>query len=132
MPEPDRLSEPGELEALLTKETFPVLGPAVWGANVTVKGTLCPAGTVAGKVIPESENPAPFQLAEETVMLVLPAVSDPDWVALLPTPTLPKLMLAGVSPSCPAARKVIPESENPAPFQLAEETVMLVLPAVSD
>jgi hypothetical protein len=54
-PVPDNVSMSGELEALLTKETLPVELPTVCGANVTVKGALCPAGIVTGKVIPLSE-----------------------------------------------------------------------------
>jgi hypothetical protein len=44
-----------------------------------VKGTLCPAGIVTGKVIPVSENPVPFQLAVETVTLEELALRVPLW-----------------------------------------------------
>jgi hypothetical protein len=44
---------------------------------VTVNGTFCPAGIVTGKEMPLSENPVPFQLALETVMLDDPAVNVP-------------------------------------------------------
>jgi hypothetical protein len=40
-----------------------------------------------------------LELAEETVMLDPVAVSDPVWLWLLPTKTVPKLMLAGLRPS---------------------------------
>ena len=42
----------GELEALLTTETFPAAAPIVEGAKVRVKEALPPAASVAGSVKP--------------------------------------------------------------------------------
>jgi hypothetical protein len=64
-----------------------------------VKGTLCAAGTVTGKVIPLTEYPCPFQAAEETVMSEVPAVNVPFWTPSLPTATFPKLMVEGSTTS---------------------------------
>jgi hypothetical protein len=41
-----------ELEARLANERLPEELPAACGANVTVKGMLCPAAMVTGNVIP--------------------------------------------------------------------------------
>jgi len=54
-PVPEKASAVGELAALLIKEILPVEAPAASGAKVTVKGTLFPAGTVTGKLIPLTE-----------------------------------------------------------------------------
>src|SRR5216683_5116991 len=68
------------------------------GANVTLKLPLCPAGRVSGR--PLRLNPDPVIAAWETVRSdppELPRTS--DCVALLPTGTLPKLMLDGLTVS---------------------------------
>lgn len=127
-PLPDNVSVPGEFVALLTKETLPAELPAVCGANVTVNGMLCPAGTVSGKVIPPTEKPAPVQLAEETVMPELPAVSDPVCFWLLPKTTLPKLIADGLTLSCPDATPV-PASVSVIAVVPLSETEMLPLAA---
>jgi hypothetical protein len=90
----------GEFVALLRKERLPDAFPRAWGANVTVNGTFCPAGIVTGKEIPLSEKPDPFQFAVETVTLEEVALSVPLWFWLLPTVTLAKFILAGLTASC--------------------------------
>lgn len=100
IPLPVSCSLVGEFAALLRKETVPDAFPAAWGANVTVKGTFCPAGIVTGNVIPLSEKPDPFQFAVETVTFEEAAVSVPLWLWLLPTLMLAKFMLAGLTASC--------------------------------
>src|SRR5580692_971966 len=62
VPAPDKVSLAGEFEALLSKTMLPAELPAVCGAKVTVNGTLCPAGTVAGNVMPLTEYPSPFHV----------------------------------------------------------------------
>jgi hypothetical protein len=93
VPVPLRLTSAGEFVASLTNETCPVELPAACGAKVTVNGTLCPADTVTGNVIPLNANPPPLHEAEETVTFEDPAVrfAFSDW--LPPTATLPKLMV---------------------------------------
>jgi hypothetical protein len=51
------VSVAGEFVASLSNAMLPGALPSAWGAKVTVKETLCPAGTVVGKVIPLSEYP---------------------------------------------------------------------------
>jgi hypothetical protein len=67
------------------------------GAKLTVTGTLLPEGTVSGNETPLNEYPWPFQSAAETC--TSPLVADNVAVSdlLLPTATLPKLIVAGVT-----------------------------------
>src|SRR5438445_3940314 len=99
---PVKASVPTEFDAVLTKCKLPVEPPATCGVKVTVKERLCPAGTVAGKLMPLSANPWPFHDAEETVTSELVADSTPFSDLLLPTSTVPKLKFEGVTLSCAA------------------------------
>ena len=74
---PVKVSAVGEFEALLRNEMPPEAEPEACGAKVTVKEALCPGFRVTGKVIPLTEKPSPFQLAEETVTAEVAAVSFP-------------------------------------------------------
>jgi hypothetical protein len=56
---------------------------------------------VNGKEMPLSEKPVPLQLALETVMLEELALRVPVKLWLLPTITLEKFRLAGLTVSCP-------------------------------
>jgi hypothetical protein len=47
----------GEFVASLTNATLPGALPGACGSKVTLKGTLCPARTVTGKVMPLSAYP---------------------------------------------------------------------------
>ena len=51
--------------------------PLTCGANVSVKGTLCPAAIVRGSVTPLNANSELLELAEETVTLEPLALSAP-------------------------------------------------------
>jgi hypothetical protein len=90
----------GEPGALLTIETLPLALPADVGANFAESVVVRPAPRVNGVVIPLMLKPVPAAVACEMVMLAVPEfvsvmVCDP----LLPTPTEPKLTLAGLAPS---------------------------------
>lgn len=92
----------GDPGALLTIEMLPVALPAVVGANFAVSVVVRPAPRVCGVVIPLMLNPAPDALACEMVRLAVPEfVNVISCEPLLPTPTEPKLTLAGFAPSCP-------------------------------
>ena len=54
-----------ELDALLTKESFPDAAPLLWGTNLTVRETLLPAETVMGNVAPLKVNSELVVVAEE-------------------------------------------------------------------
>lgn len=65
------------IEALLAKEMFAEAVPLVCGANVTVKGTLCPAAMVRGRVMPPRPNSELLELPEDMVTLEPVALSVP-------------------------------------------------------
>ena len=66
-----------ESEALLENKILADALPLACGANVSVKGTLCPAAIVRGNVIPLNANSELLELAEETVKLEPLALSAP-------------------------------------------------------
>ena len=66
-----------ESEALLENKILADALPLACGANVSVKGTLCPAAIVRGYVRPVSANSELLELAEETVTLAPLALSAP-------------------------------------------------------
>jgi hypothetical protein len=74
---PVRVAEDGEFEALLANETLTEAKPLVWGVNVTVKFTLCPAGMVTGNDRPVTANSELPTLTDETVTPVPMALSIP-------------------------------------------------------
>ncbi|HEU0047413.1 MAG TPA: hypothetical protein VFQ43_07390, partial [Nitrososphaera sp.] len=101
-----------ELEALETTEMLPVTLPAEFGAKTTPKVKLCPGIKVSGRFNPltlkaESERLAWVMLTLEPPELV----SVSDWVELLPTCTLPKLMVEEVGCSTVVGGLIpVPES----------------------
>ncbi len=95
-PVPDK-DEVGLFEALLTKLNVPEAVPESCGAKVRVSGTLCPAARVSGNVTPLSRNSELLTAPEVIVTLAPLALSEPDWVDVLPTVTVPKLAEVGVS-----------------------------------
>lgn len=76
---------------------FPLAVPVVAGAKVTLNEALCPAASVTGSERPLKVNPVTLTDAAEIVTLVPPLlVRVSDWLLLVPTVTLPKLMLLGL------------------------------------
>src|SRR5437879_1670723 len=91
----------GEFRALLTSETLPVMLPVLAGAKTTLKVVFCPGVRVRGRLSPPTLRPLPETLAWETVTLALPElVRVKAKVLRVPTPTLPKLALGGMTESC--------------------------------
>jgi len=94
VPVPDRLIVVGEAGSLLVTETVPVSVSAVVGEYVTVRAADCPALMVAGVVIPETPNGAPF-----TVIMLIFRSDPPELVSVtveesfVPVVTDPKLTL---------------------------------------
>src|SRR3981189_3116431 len=89
---------------------LPVLLPAAAGVNTALKVALCPAPTVAGRFGPVKLKPLPVADAFEIVTVgppLLVTVTTTD--LLLPTVTLPKLMLLGFAMREPGVTPV-PES----------------------
>ena len=92
----------GELEASVTTEMLPDTEPVEAGVNVALKVIVPPAPTVCA-ANPVTLKPAPVAVAEETVKFTVPVfLRVIVCVAVVPTATLPKLTLAGVtvSPGC--------------------------------
>ena len=91
----------GELGASLTSETLPDALPVAVGANCTLKVLDCPGGRVSGKVSPLMLKPAPVTLPCAMVKLALPELVKVRFCTpVVPTSTLPKLTLGGVTESC--------------------------------
>src|SRR5579864_5335169 len=129
---PDPLNESaGEFEALLTKLSAPEAVPVACGVNVTVNCALLPAGIVTGKDSPLRVNSELLTLADVTVTLAPVALSVAGRFALVPTTTLPKAKLAGVTVNCPAAVPVPDSARFKVGFDAFEETARfpLALPA---
>ncbi len=97
-----RVTLDGELEALLTSETLPVVVPVTVGANCTLRLLDCPAESVRGKVCPVILKPAPLTAAWERVKLPVPALLKVTVCVLaVPTSTSPKATLLGLALSWP-------------------------------
>jgi hypothetical protein len=73
-----------EVEALLVNEIFAEAVPLACGANVMVKGTLCPAGMVRGRVMPLKPNSELLEAPEDMVTLEPVALSARFDFALYP------------------------------------------------
>ena len=96
MPVPYSGSLLGEFVALLRTEALPVTLPTVVGAKVRLKSVFCPADRVKGRAGPLMLKPLPVTESWEMVTLPVPVfVRITGSVLLLPSITLPKLVLAG-------------------------------------
>jgi hypothetical protein len=62
----------GPVEELLAIVTWPVTEPALIGSNCTVNDAVWPGFSVAGKLAPRIENPAPLSVTELTVSAAVP------------------------------------------------------------
>src|SRR2546422_1043755 len=100
-PVPLRAMVLGELGALLMSETLPDTLPVAVGANCTLNVLDCPGGRVTGNVSPLMlKPPAPVTLPCATVKLALPELVKVMFCTpVLPTSTLPKVTLGGVTES---------------------------------
>ncbi len=99
VPDPLKLILSGEPGAVLVIEMVPVTLPGDVGPNVTVKGAVCPGVRVCGDN-PLILKPVPVTLLAEIDRLAVPEfVSVTATDAVLPSRTLPKLMLEGLAAS---------------------------------
>ena len=110
VPDPVRLSDVVAGCALLASVNVPFAVPAVKGLKVIEKGMLSPAGIVTGNVKPPIAKTELLLPAAVTVTLAPLAVSLPDALPLVPTTTLPRFKVVGVTASCPTA--VVPVPDN--------------------
>src|SRR5260370_1153383 len=101
-PVPVTATEFGELVALLTSVTTPLTLPATLGANTTFNSAVCPAAIVLPLTPLVTLNPVPLTVALEIVKLAA-AVFFSCTVCefVVPSATLPKLMLDGVVVNVP-------------------------------
>ena len=102
-PVPVSVSATVGVDALLTKFRLADVEPLSCGVKLTPYDTLCPALSVSGSVRPLSANSGVVEAAELIVTLDPMAVTLPVFVAVCPTITLPKSILAGLTDSCPGA-----------------------------
>jgi len=96
-PVPDRLTTVGEVGALLVIEMLPLALPVAAGANTALNDTLAPAATVCA-ASPCTLKPVPVTVTCEMVRLAVPVFFRlMGCELLLPTTTLPKLTVVGVT-----------------------------------
>jgi len=118
--------------ALLTNVSVALAAPVTGGLKVTVNEALWPAGIVTGGERPPRLNTELFVLAAVTVTFAPLAVRLPDAVPLVPTTTLPRPRVVGVTVNCPTSAVPVPDSESvlePLEASLVSETVALKGPA---
>jgi len=96
--------------ALLVKVSVAFAAPAVRGLKVTENEVLWPAGMVTGSDNPPTLNTELVELTAETVTLAPLAVRLPDADPLVPTTTLPRLKVAGLTLSCPTGATPVPDN----------------------
>ena len=75
-----------------------------------MNGTLFPAAIVTGNDNPPTLNTELLELAAVTVTLAPLAVKLPDAVPLVPTTTLPRARVVGLTLSCPTAVTPVPDN----------------------
>ena len=95
---------------MLAKVSVALTAPDVCGLKVTVNEVLWPAGIVTGSDRPPRLNNELFELTAVTVTFAPLAVRLPDAVPLVPTTTLPRSRVAGVTVSCPVAAVPVPDN----------------------
>ena len=95
--------------ALLVKVSVALAVPATSGLKVTVNEAFWPAGMVSGNERPPTLNTELFVVAAVTVTLAPVAVRVPVAVPLVPTTTLPRSRVVGVTVSCPVAVTPVPD-----------------------
>jgi hypothetical protein len=96
--------------ALLVNVSVPLAAPVVRGLKVTVNEVLWPAGIVTGKERPPMLNTELLELAAVIVTFAPLAVKLPEALPLVPTTTLPRFKVVGLTVSCPTAALPVPES----------------------
>ncbi len=99
VPLPVRDWSAGEFEALLAKEALAEGVPLAWGAKITVYDAFCPAAMVNGNESPLRANSEMLGVPEKTVTLEPLALRVAVMLLLVPTTTLPKSKVAGLTPN---------------------------------
>jgi hypothetical protein len=112
---------------LLVTVKLAVAVPDVSGLKVMENEVLRPAGIVTGKLNPPMVNTELLVVAPVTVTLAPLAVNVPEALLLVPTTTLPRLSVPGLTASCPTAVVPVPDSAMLTLGFVASD-VMLTLP----
>ena len=86
-----------EFEALLANKTLSEAVPLACGLKITVNDALCPAASVKGNESPLKANSEVPTLADETVTLEPVALSVAVKLLVVPTITLPKFKVPGLT-----------------------------------
>jgi hypothetical protein len=95
---------------LLVKVSVALAAADTCGLKVTVNEALWPAGMVTGSERPPTLNTELFEFAAVTVTFAPLAVRLPDAVPLVPTTTMPRPSVVGVTANCPVAPVPVPDS----------------------
>jgi hypothetical protein len=111
-PVPVRVSTAVAGCASLVKVSVALAAPETCGLKVTLKDVLSPAWIFTGRESPPTLNAELFVLAPVIVIFAPLALRVPDATPLFPTTTLPKLLLPGLTVSCPREEVAehVPES----------------------
>src|SRR5579863_76852 len=132
-PVPVKVSAVVEGCALLVKVSVPLAAPVVEGLKFTVNPALWPAGMVTGSDKPLTLNTALFELTDVTVTAAPLAVRLPDPCPVVPTTTLPRARVVGLTVSWPAAAVPVPDNGIfNVGFDAFEVTATLPLAAPAD
>jgi hypothetical protein len=127
IPDPVRVSTVGVLAALLVIEMLPDVVPLVRGVKVRVNDALWPAVIVVGKDKPPRLNSGLVEVAEEIFTLDPVAVRVALSLSLVPTVTLPKLMLVAPGFNRPEEMPVPDRAIFRAGFKAFDTTTILPL-----
>jgi hypothetical protein len=135
VPDPAKLDEVGEFEALLVNDALADAAPVAVGVKCTVNDTGVPTFTVTGNVKPVTENSVglvPLKATDDTTTVAVLAVNVPLAVPLVPTTTLPTL-IGLVTLSVPCEPTEDPDSGIVrVGFCASDVTVMLPLKVPGD
>jgi hypothetical protein len=123
-----RVAAAGEFVALLANDALVDATPLDCGVKVTVKPALCPEGIVTGNVRPLMANSELPTVTPVTVTLAPVALSDPVWVPLVPTVTLPTPIVLGLTLSCPCVDPVAEPLREMVRFVLEAFEAIATLP----
>jgi len=98
IPDPLRLTDVGEVGALLTMEMLPEAVPTTVGENATVMVVCCPAFRLSGSVNPLTLNAEPVSFIWVMLMVAVPVfLMIKAWDVVVPTTSFPKLIGFGLT-----------------------------------
>jgi hypothetical protein len=118
---------------VLANAIFPLALSPDCGVKMTVRAALCPGASVSGRLKGVRVNPVPVVVAWDTVKLVPPVfVRVADWLWLLPTCTLPNVIVAGLAVRLPGLIPAPVTARVKFEFAALETSVTLPVTAPAD